>query len=81
MATAAGISPSQFSRVLNGQKSLTLDQLDAICAALGIDVVNVLAEADARSRAERRHVRQDGLALAASDDDDWQAREEAEAEW
>lgn len=54
VAAAAEMSASQLSRALNGLKPLTLDQLDALCIALGDDVVRVMTEADAASRSTRR---------------------------
>lgn len=49
LAEAAGMSTSQLSRVLNVLKVFTLEQLDAVCYALGTAIVAVLAEADAAS--------------------------------
>ncbi|ONI62666.1 hypothetical protein CSIV_14420 [Microbacterium sp. CSI-V] len=51
VAAAAGMSASQLSRILAGLKPLTLDQLDALCTALGDDVVQIISEADASTRA------------------------------
>lgn len=48
------MSASQLSRALSGQKVFTLDQLDAVCAAIGVDVVRVIADADAATRARTR---------------------------
>lgn len=53
VATAAGMSASQLSRTLDGQKPLTLEQLEALCEALGDDVVRVISTADAAMRSDR----------------------------
>jgi hypothetical protein len=47
VAIAAEMSPSQLSRVLAGAKVFTLDQLDAVCTTLGLDIVTVLRNAQA----------------------------------
>ncbi len=47
VARAVGLSESQLSRALRGLKPLTLDQFEAVCLALDLDVVTVLSEADA----------------------------------
>lgn len=49
------MSASQLSRTLSGQKVFTLDQLDSVCSALDIDVVEVISRADAAVRAARRN--------------------------
>ncbi len=53
IAGAADMSASQLSRTLSGQKVFTLDQLDAVCAALGEDIVRIVGEADAATRDRR----------------------------
>lgn len=35
LATATGISPAQLSKYLNGQKSMTVAEFEAICRNLG----------------------------------------------
>ncbi|WP_417510640.1 helix-turn-helix domain-containing protein [Microbacterium sp.] len=47
VAEDAGMSPSQLSRALTGKKVFTLDQLDAVCSVVGIDLVDVVSAADA----------------------------------
>lgn len=51
----AGISETQTSRVLRGIKPVTLDEFDALCNVLGLDIVKVLGAA-------ANSVRRDGLA-------------------
>ena len=46
IADSAGISPAQLSRVLNGLKVFTIDQLDAVCDALRLDLVDVIERAE-----------------------------------
>ncbi|OIU88642.1 hypothetical protein BFN01_04155 [Microbacterium sp. AR7-10] len=99
VAKTADISASQLSRVFNGLKVFTLDQLDAVCAALDLSTAMVIAKADAAT-ADRPLPRiaplptiprigvigfnvgahDEDQALAASDDADWQARQEHENE-
>ncbi len=86
------MSPAQLSRALAGKKVITLDQLDGLCDVLGLDLIDVVGEADRQSSSRTRIAplrdgdpvnvdgRADDYALAASDDDDWQARQEAENE-
>lgn len=38
VATAAGVAPSVVSRFLSGQRGLSLDTFDALCAALGLEL-------------------------------------------
>lgn len=47
VAEEAGMSPSQLSRALTGKKVFTLDQLDAVCAVIGVDLIDVVTAADA----------------------------------
>lgn len=54
VAAAADMSASQLSRALSGQKVFTLDQLDAVCAAIGLDLVTTLGDADRATRTARR---------------------------
>lgn len=50
VAAEAGISAAQLSRALKGKKVFTLDQLDAVCGAIGVDLIDVVAAADAATR-------------------------------
>ncbi|MEV8269116.1 helix-turn-helix transcriptional regulator [Microbacterium oleivorans] len=50
IARAAGLSASQLSRCLSGQKVFTLDQLDAVCQALGVSISDIVGHADQLSR-------------------------------
>ena len=43
----SGISQSQISKYLRAERVLNIDRLDALCAALGLDIVSVVSEADA----------------------------------
>ncbi|MCK2031230.1 helix-turn-helix domain-containing protein [Microbacterium galbinum] len=54
VADEAGISPSQLSRVLTGKKVFTLDQLDAVCSVIGVDLIDVVAAADAATTSRPR---------------------------
>lgn len=38
VAQAAGLSPSVVSRFMNAERQLTTDTLDAVCAALGLEL-------------------------------------------
>lgn len=42
----AGISESQFSRVLSGKTALSLEQLDSIASGLGMRVIDVITYPD-----------------------------------
>lgn len=48
VGAAAGMTQTELSRFLRGERVPHLDTLDAICAALGTDVATVAAAADAR---------------------------------
>ncbi|MBK0420392.1 helix-turn-helix transcriptional regulator [Leucobacter sp. CSA1] len=54
VARDAGMSTSQLSRVLNGHKVFTLEELDRVCAALGLELSEVVDHADQASRMRRR---------------------------
>lgn len=54
VATAAKMSAAQLSRVLAGTKVFTLDQLDAVCAALDVEIADVLTKADRKTRDRHR---------------------------
>ncbi|MGV3071077.1 helix-turn-helix domain-containing protein [Corynebacterium phoceense] len=45
IAKFSGISQSQVSRILSFEKELTVDQCDAICMALGLNIQTVVDEA------------------------------------
>lgn len=87
LAEQLDISRTQFSGMLNGRKHWDLDQLDRACAVLDLDPASVIEEAH-RTRTDRpqlsprasRSVAGPRYALAASDDDNWQSRQEAENE-
>ena len=57
VAEEAGISPSQLSRALTGKKVFTLDQLDAVCDVVGVDLIDVIAAADAATPSRPRPAR------------------------
>lgn len=46
LGTAAGVSQSQVSKLFRGERALTLDQYDALCEALDLDIVGILIEAE-----------------------------------
>jgi transcriptional regulator with XRE-family HTH domain len=46
LAEQCGFSNSQMSRLLSGQRSWSLDHLEAIATAFGVSVSDLLAEAD-----------------------------------
>ena len=50
-AEASGISSSQFSKMLKGTRNIDLDQLDKICYYLGLDMIDVIPEADRETEA------------------------------
>lgn len=50
VAAHAQMSLAQLSRTLSGKKVFTLDQLDAVCAVIGIDLVDLLTLADRNTR-------------------------------
>jgi transcriptional regulator with XRE-family HTH domain len=45
LGAAVGISQSQMSKHLRGERVLDVDQLDAICFALGLSITAVVSEA------------------------------------
>ncbi|MDF2578540.1 MAG: hypothetical protein K0S49_119 [Microbacterium sp.] len=53
IAVQAGMSASQLSRVLAAKKVFTIDQLDAVCRAVGIPLVDVVVMPGQRSRRPR----------------------------
>lgn len=52
IADATGISQTQISKYLNGKSSPNVDELEAICRALGLDYINVVIEARQRELRE-----------------------------
>lgn len=52
LADAVHVSQSQMSKYLRGERSLNIDELDAICTRLGLSIVDVVSRAD-----ELRHGR------------------------
>lgn len=53
IAARAGMSPSQLSRVLSARKVFTIDQLDAVCRALGVPLTQVITDAVQATESER----------------------------
>ena len=47
LADAVNLSQSQLSKQLRGIRQLNIDELDAICRALGLDITDVFNEAQA----------------------------------
>ena len=45
LGAAVGVSQSQMSKYLRGERVLDIDQLDAFCFALGLNIVDVVREA------------------------------------
>jgi len=64
LARQAGIEPSQLSRMLKPEKPMLVQELDALCRALGLRLGDVLEEATRRVEAS------DDYMLAAMDRDD-----------
>ena len=50
LGARAGMSQRQVSRYLSGTRALTIDQLDDMCIALGLDFVTVIQAADRARR-------------------------------
>ncbi|WP_179210859.1 helix-turn-helix domain-containing protein [Cellulomonas iranensis] len=63
VAERSGIPTATLSRLLNEKKPIYVEQLDALCSALNLDIAAVLDAADRASR--RRH-----LTLVTDDDVD-----------
>ena len=55
LADAVGMSAPQVSGVLNAKKHVDVEQLDAICWALGLDTLKVFSDVDAAT--VDRHIR------------------------
>ncbi|TFC92024.1 MULTISPECIES: helix-turn-helix transcriptional regulator [Cryobacterium] len=54
LGAAVGISQSQMSKHLRGERVLDVDQLDALCDALNLQIVDVVRSAQAAARRRRR---------------------------
>jgi transcriptional regulator with XRE-family HTH domain len=52
LGEATGISQSQMSKYLRGERSMLLDDLDEVCFALGLSIVDVVERA-ARAAPDR----------------------------
>ncbi|MFB9641483.1 helix-turn-helix domain-containing protein [Agromyces lapidis] len=50
LARRSGISQPHISNVFNGKTVFTLDQLDRVCDALGLQLISVIHEADVITR-------------------------------
>lgn len=50
LARRSGVSQPHISNVFNERSTFSLDQLDAICIALGLQVASVIHEAEQRRR-------------------------------
>ena len=53
LGATVGISQSQISKYLRGERVLDVDQLDAICFALGLNIVTVVSAAEQAGRSKR----------------------------
>jgi transcriptional regulator with XRE-family HTH domain len=47
IALLSGLTQPQISRLYAGRAPLKVDELEALCTALGVSVLDVLSEADA----------------------------------
>ncbi|MGN6200493.1 helix-turn-helix domain-containing protein [Humibacter sp.] len=45
LAEHIGVSQSQMSKFLRGERALNLDQLDALCRKLGLSIVGIVSDA------------------------------------
>jgi transcriptional regulator with XRE-family HTH domain len=50
LAAMSGISQSQVSKYLRAERVLDIDRLDALCTALGLDIVEVVRRGRAGAR-------------------------------
>jgi len=50
LSRRADVPQPQISRVFRGMRVFTLDELDRVCQALGVDVAAVVHDADLRRR-------------------------------
>lgn len=46
LARRSGVSQSQISKLFSGERAMKVDQLEAICTALGLSAAAVVAEAE-----------------------------------
>lgn len=76
LAAAVGISRSQISRMLAGNKHWDVDQLGAACDFLGLDVLDVLREATSAVQ-----MRGDVSATAEDDEADIDITSEVRSAW
>ncbi|WP_120338147.1 helix-turn-helix domain-containing protein [Cryobacterium soli] len=53
LGATVGISQSQISKYLRAERVLDIDQLDALCFALGLNIVTVVREAEHAARSKR----------------------------
>lgn len=54
VSRSSGIPPATLSRLLAGQRPIYLEQLDALCAVLNLDMGWLLDEADRQARGRQR---------------------------
>lgn len=76
LARAMSISRPQMSRMLSGAKHWDIDQLDAACRFLGIDLYETIREAE-RTVANRATV----SAPAQDDDEDFEVTDEVRSSY
>lgn len=50
IAAASGMPLSTFSAVVNGHKQIDIEQLDRICYAVDYDVVDLIKQAEEKTR-------------------------------
>lgn len=74
LATRTGLSKSAVLNYLNAKRDIPMPAFHSLTSALGISPASVM------EFAEHAIADHGGYALAASDDDDWQRRQEAENE-
>jgi len=46
LGEVVGISQSQLSKLLRAERALTIDELDRLCTALALDLIDVITRAD-----------------------------------
>jgi DNA-binding Xre family transcriptional regulator len=46
LSKTVGVSTSQLSKVMRGEKQIDMDLLDALCMALGTEITDLLREAE-----------------------------------
>lgn len=52
IAEASGLSRATVNRALKGESAIAFEAIFPMCAALGLDALKILEEAQARSRTE-----------------------------